>query len=145
MAAMIRSGLEFAPGTTDDCKKLVGSLFQPSDLLGAYREMRVKLKSGDLVIVASNQEPEFRVETRLAYVNRLKDALGARNSGKRLPAAYEILAFQSAHRVVQLPSESEAFWLVIERGRELPVICPIFTTPYQIDGDGANTHLVAPN
>jgi hypothetical protein len=34
---MLQTGLEFAPGTTEDSKQLVGRLFQPTEILSAYR------------------------------------------------------------------------------------------------------------
>jgi hypothetical protein len=47
---------EFAPGTTDDCKKLVTQLFrEPGAVLGAYRAARKQFQTGDIVLVVNGQ------------------------------------------------------------------------------------------
>lgn len=124
-------GLEFAPGTTEDCKKLVSELFEPSDILGAYRMARERFKTSDIAIVVSEKDPSgFNAMTRIEFAKRLREMTG-RNAAKLLSTL--TMAQRTAHNIVQLPSESEAMWLVIDRGREnIPVTCVIFTTPYEI-------------
>ena len=130
MRLMISTGLEFAPGTTEDCKRLVARLFQPGEILGAYREGREKFKTGDLVLLVSESDPSgFAVEPRIAYVKRLREALGA-NAKKTLPVLG--IAQKSAHGVVRLPFETDAMWLVIARGKDMPSMCVLFTTPYEV-------------
>ncbi len=127
---MLKTGLEFAPGTTDDCKRLVAQLFQPSEILGAYRAARDALKTSDLVLVASESNPSgFNIEPRLEYVGRIRQAMGA-NASNTIPVLG--IAQKSAHGVMRLPFESEALWLVIVRGRDMPVMCVLFTTPYEV-------------
>lgn len=123
---MLKTGLEFEPGTTDDCKRLVGKMFPPTALLSAYRNARETFKTSDIVLVASDQSPDISGGTRMEYAKHLKQTFGARASAFKMWA-------KSAHSVMRLPSESEAMWLVLEvRGAALPVMCVIYTTPYEI-------------
>lgn len=126
----LKLGLEFAPGTTEDCKKKVVSLFKPSEILGAYKQARALFKTGDLVLVGSETDPSgFNVEPRHEYLKRLRQVLG-----ENAPKAMQVLglAHTSAHAVVKMPKDSDAMWLVITRGRDMPLMVVLFTTPYQI-------------
>lgn len=125
---MIATGLEFAPGTTEECKKLVVGLAQPSQILSAYRQSRSQLSTGDIVMMISTQDPSgFQAETRSAYVKRIRDT----QQGK-LPLLMRALADKSAHGIAQLPAESEAFWLIVARGpKTVPVMCVMFALPYE--------------
>lgn len=124
-------GLEFAPGTTEDCKKLVSNLFDPGEILGAYRMAREQFKTSDIAIVVSERDPSgFNAMTRIEFVKRLRAETG-RNAPKLLSAL--TMAQRTAHNIMKLPSESEAMWLVIDRGREnVPVTCVIFSAPYEV-------------
>jgi hypothetical protein len=123
---MLKTGLEFAPGTTDDCKRLVGQMFPPTALLSAYRNARETFKTSDIVLVASDQSPDISGGTRLEYVKHLKQTFGMRASAFKMWR-------QSAHSVMRLPLEAEAMWLVVTvHGVALPVMCVIFATPYEI-------------
>jgi hypothetical protein len=136
MDPMLGTGLEFAPGTTDDCKKLVARLFKPSEILGAYRYARASLKTGDLVMVGSESDPAgFNVEPRTEYLKRLRQVLGAKAPRTMLALG---IAHKSAHGVAQLPFESDAMWLIITRGKEMPIMCVLFTTPYEAVAAAAN-------
>jgi hypothetical protein len=127
---MLSTSLEFAPGTTDDCKKLVVGLFQPGEIVGAYRQARSQLKTSDLVLVVSQADPHgFNIEPRTEYVRRMSRALGA-NAPKTMHTLG--IASNSAHKVAQLPLDLDAMWLVIVRGQEIPVMCVLFTTPYEV-------------
>jgi hypothetical protein len=132
---MLKTGLEFAPGTTDECKKLVTRLMQPEQILSAYRQARGQFSTGDLVLTISEQDPSgFEAESRIAYVKR------AREMNKRVPLLMHGLAAQSAHKIAKLPPEAEALWLIIVRGpKAVPIMCVIFAVPYQ------TTAVAAPN
>ena len=133
---MLKVGLEFAPGTSDDCKRLVGSLFGPDELLGAYREARGTFSTGDIVLVTSEQDPSgFNAMTRIEYVKHVRAGLGATNAAKMLPVL--TIANKSAHKVVRLPFDEEAFWLVINRRGAVPVMAVLFTTPYETEKPSA--------
>ena len=128
--AKLSTGLEFAPGTTDECKRLVAKLFQPGEILGAYKQARAAFQTGDLVLVVAEQNPEgFNVEPRIAYLKRLRQTLGV-HARKTMPALG--ISHKSAHSVVQLPFEDDAMWLIITRGQEMPAMIVLFTTPYQV-------------
>lgn len=129
MTGMLKTGLEFAPGTTDDCKRLVAGLFQPGEILGAYKQARAAFKTGDLVLVVAQSNPDgFNIEPRIAYLKRLRQVLGA-HASRTMPALG--INEKSAHKVVQLPFEADAMWLLVTRKQEIPVMCVLFTTPYE--------------
>ena len=110
--------LGFAPGTTDDCKKLVQKL-PPADLFDAYRQGRHEFKTSDIVLVVAAQDHEIvSAWPRAEYV---KGAL-SRNNPKQL--ATLTIASKSAHQVMLLPAESDAFWLVVEvKQMQFPIMC----------------------
>jgi hypothetical protein len=126
---MFRTGLDFAPGTTDACKKLVGSLFTPTELLSAYRAARQNFATGDLVLTVSEKDPSgFEATPRIAYVKTAKNLRGK----KGLPMLMRGLE-QSAHAIVSLPFESEAMWLIVNRGlQQVPVMCVLFATQFEV-------------
>lgn len=125
---MLSTGLEFAPGTTDECKHLVRRLFQPGELLSAYRTARQTFKTGDLVLRVSEHDPSgFEAEPRIDYVRRIKELTG------KMPMLMSGVATRSAHGVAQLPFESDAMWLVVVRGTQaVPIMCVVFATPYEL-------------
>jgi len=124
---MLATGLEFAPGTTDECKKLVTRLVQPGEIFGAYRHARNQFRSGDIVLTISEQDPSgFQAEPRTAYVKRIRDV------NTKVPLLMRGLAEKSAHSISKLPFESDALWLIIARGPQaVPVMCVIFAVPYE--------------
>jgi hypothetical protein len=125
---MLKTGLEFAPGTTDDCKALVGKLFTPTDILASYRAARQTFKTGDIVLVASESDPSgFSAKTRMTFVKEMRDGL----NGKPLPFIARALAERTAHAIMKLPFTSEAMWLVITRHQGIPVMVVIYATPYE--------------
>ena len=131
----LAKGLEFAPGTTDECKRLVQTLLNPAELFGAYRQARTMFKTGDLVLRISEQDPSgFEAETRTAYVKRLREFQGP----KGIPLLMRGIAEKTAHSIVKLPFESDAMWLIVVRGpKAVPLMCVIYATPYQMSV-GAN-------
>lgn len=132
---MLKTGLEFASGTTEDSKRLVARLFSPGDILGAYRAARQQFKTGDLVLEVSEQDPSgFKATPRAEYLKHLRHILGAH--APKIMSTLGI-ANRSAHGVVQLPFESDAMWLIVLRGSDLPCMCVIFAVPYSV-ASGAN-------
>lgn len=126
--------MEFAPGTTEDCQRLVTRLFQePGAVLGAYREARRQFRTGDIVLVTAENDPSgFEAMPRGHYVAKLRGGLG--RGGEKLLANLGI-ASQSAQKVASLPAESHAFWLVVNRREALPVMVVLFAAPYATDAD----------
>jgi|SRR5580700_2995494 hypothetical protein len=132
---MLGTALEFAVGTTDDCKRLATDLFKPGELLGAYRLARQKFRTSDIVLVTAQHDGSgFEAMIRPHYVGRLRQGLG-RNGAKMLATLG--VAHKSAHQVASLPAESDAFWLVINRKDALPIMIVLFAGPY---ATGADAH-----
>jgi len=124
---MRKTGLEFAPGTTDDCKRLVGKMFKPDELFGAYRNARAEFGTTDIVLYTSDQDPAIHGGTRWQYAMHLKNVFKERASEFRLWK-------HSAQSVMLLPKESDAFWLVVDiRGADYPIMCVIYATPYEVE------------
>ena len=121
---MLKTGLEFAPGTTEDCKRLVMRLYPPDVLLGAYRTAREMCQTSDIVLVASDQSPDISGGSRSEYRKHLKQIFGERAPVFRMWS-------ESAQNVLQLPSEADAMWLVVDvHGEQLPIMCALFAMPY---------------
>ncbi|RPH62415.1 MAG: hypothetical protein EHM89_05595 [Acidobacteria bacterium] len=133
---MIRTGLDFAPGTTDASKKLIGSLFEPKQLLSAYRAARAQFHTGDLVLTVSEQNLSgFEATPRTAYIASAK----AINGAKPMPLFLRGLEAKSAQAVMELPFESDAMWLIVVRGtQDVPVMCVIYGIPYEVSDEDAN-------
>lgn len=131
---MLKTGLEFARGTTEESKKLVEHLFAPSEILGAYRHARTVFKTGDLVVRVSEQDPSgFEAEPRTAYLRRIREA-----SKNKIPMLLRGLD-RSAHSIAQLPFESDAMWFVVVRGPQaVPVICVMFAAPYEVSAEAVS-------
>jgi len=128
---MLKTGIEFASGTTEECKRLIGQLFQPADLLGAYREAVAKLGTKDIVLVTSEQDPSgFEPWKREAYTASVK-----RLARGPVPSFFTGLTSSSAYRITQLPIDSEAFWLVVIRRQTIPVMAVLYVTPYKVDAN----------
>lgn len=122
---MLKTGLEFAPGTTDDSKKLIGKLLTPQEIMNAYRNARAECGTGDIVLFLSDQDPTIHGGTRVEYCKHLQKVFGKAASGFRMWQ-------HSAHAVMKLPSDSEAFWLVVDvRGMDVPTMCVLFAMPYE--------------
>lgn len=131
MARMIQTGLDFAPGTADANKQLVGRLFEPSQLYAAYKAARQQFGTGDIVLSVSEQDPSgFEADTRAGYIRRIKAA-----GGGRVPLLMQALVDKSAQGVMSLPFESDAMWLIIVRGlQEVPVMCVLYAMQYETEG-----------
>jgi len=139
---MLATALEFAPGTTDDCKRLVTQLFrEPGAVLGAYRAARRQFQTGDLVLVTAQHDGSgFEAMPRAHYVARLRQGLGP--NGTKLLAALGV-AHESAHKVASLPWDSDALWLIINRRDDLPVMVVLFAAPYATDADAREPLIVS--
>jgi hypothetical protein len=129
---MIRTGLDFDPRTTDDCKKLVVSLFTPTEIYSAYRAARAQLGTGDLVVTLSEQDPSgFEAVPRAAYIAAAKSILGPK---KQMPIFMRGLVVKSAQGVMELPSEEDAMWLIVVRGTDtVPVMCVLYAIAYEVE------------
>lgn len=122
---MLTTSLEFAPGTGDVARKLAEAL-PPDTMMAAYRMAKQSLKTTDIVLVIGDREPVgFQGMTRADYI---KLALG-RNGPKQLRALP--IANATAHQIMKLPVESNAFWLVIQHSVEGPVACVIGAIEYE--------------
>src|SRR5260221_14688611 len=103
-SAGVQVGLEWAHGTDPKCKMIIGRLLKPGEILGRYREARIALDTGDLVLVVTDEGPV--VITRAACIENMKKALGTR--------ALEFkLVHESSHKVAQIPLEDEAMLVVV--------------------------------
>ena len=129
MRPMLRTGLEFGPGTTAESKKLIGSMFSPEAILSAYRTARGASNTGDIVLVATDQSPDISGGSRWEYMKHLKQVFGAR-------ASIFKMWHESAHTFMKLPADSEAMWFVVDvRNAPLPVMCVIYATPYKLTAE----------
>lgn len=137
---MLGTALEFAQGTTDDCKRLVGHLFTPGEILGAYRAARQRFGTSDVVLVTAERDPSgFEAMPRGHYVARLRQ--GLRGGGKFVQSLG--LAHKSAHEIATLPKDSDAFWLVVNRKDTLPVMVVLYAAPYATDADAREPSILA--
>lgn len=129
---MLKTGLEFAKGTTETNQRLIAQLYSPGDILAAYRAKRLELKTGDLILIGSDTEQGFKGFRRLEYVAHLKRQLAEMGRPATLPQLYEVIEHRSAHQIVQLPFESDAFWLFVARGNQnLAVMVAMYASPYE--------------
>lgn len=131
-------GLEFAPGTTDDCKRAAARLFDAAEVLGAYRTACRLCRTRDLVLETCEWEPAgFKPRPRREYVENLRTRF--RFAGKVLPVL--TLTDRSAQQVASLPREAEAFWLVINREGALALMMVLFAAPYATGADAVEPEL----
>lgn len=122
--------LDFAPGTTDASKRVVQQL-SPNDLFDAYRLGRHTYSTGDLVLVVSARDPEsVDAWPRVKYVEQ------ALRRNNRAQLATVTLAHKSAHKIMLLPAESDAFWLVVETEQlPMPIMCVLHAVRVEKQGD----------
>jgi hypothetical protein len=117
---MIAYDLEFGPNTAEAHKKMIYGLFGPQQLLSAYRTARREHGTADLVLVCPNMDPnEIFAGTRRAMSKYLQQEL-------KFPAP-----LMSAHSMVRLPKDSDAFWLVIPIRGDIPVMVVMFPSAYE--------------
>jgi hypothetical protein len=141
MILMLESSnsLEFAhgaarPGSPEErIEKLVVGLVSPTELVAAYMNGVVTHKVSDLVLVIATHDAE--VITAWPRSKYIESALS--KCTKEQLAAIR-LAQESAHRVVKLPAERVAFWLVVEV-RTLPApIMTVLSMPYDVEAAEVN-------
>lgn len=126
---MRKTGLEFMPSTTEDAKRLVGRLFTPADIFGAYRDARAAFKTGDIVLVAAESDASgFEARPRVEFLRQLRQVIGSRADQV---LSIHAIAHRSAHQMMRLPFESDAMWVVVLRGQDVPSMSVIFATPYE--------------
>jgi hypothetical protein len=129
----LQNGLEFAPGTSDDSKRLIGRILTPGEILGAYKQARTMYHTGDLVLSTTLDDTELKVWPRPKYIEEqrllMTEQYGVAKASKMMSVL--AIARQSAHQIAKLPFESDAMWVVILRGKELPVQAVIYATPYE--------------
>jgi hypothetical protein len=129
---MIKTGLDFAPGTSDECKKLIAKI-PPESLVKAYRNARRESGgSNDIVLVISDQSPDISGGTRAEYVSHLRRILGRRAAELKI---YD----HSAHEIMQMPRDSEAMWIVVDtRQSDWPIMCVVYALPYEVSAAAVN-------
>lgn len=127
---MIKTALEFAPGTTETNKKIILGMFQPGELLQKYRMARIE-HGADVVLWTSTRDPsDFFAGTRQQYCEFLK------RTYPKVAHAFGMWS-KSAHTVMQLPKDSDAFWLVITiPGQEMPSMTVIYGVSYEQAAEG---------
>ena len=124
---MLRTGLDFAPNTSDDCKKIVAK-FPPDKLFSAYRNARAEChNTTDIVLWMKDQSPDIYGGTRAEYKQLLRKLYGVR--------ALEFRMWdESAQKVMSMPAESEAMWLVMHvSGVDLPITCVLYAMLYEAE------------
>lgn len=113
---MLATALEFAPGTAEDNKKVLIGLYDPKFLLSSYRQACVEHKSRDVVLM--NLDPENPSELL---------------AGKRTPQ----MGLESAHKIMQLPIDSDAFWIIVKLPQvAMPVTAVLYALPYEQAAEG---------
>ena len=135
----MRIDLHFAPGTTEACQNLVKQI-PPDRLFDAYRQGRHSLRTTDLVVAVAPEDMEKagiqylpRAEYVRAALRRCSDEERARLTRR---GAFSGIANLTAHKVMQLPIESDVFWLVVEGGPlPMPVMCVVHAIKLGLDGD----------
>lgn len=120
---MWKKELAWAHGTDPECKMAIGRLLKPGEILGLYQRARAAFGTGDLVLLVTDDGP--CIMTRSKCVENLKRSLGAR-------ALEFTMAHESAHKVVQLPVEDDAMWVVVDMTNQFVPPTVVFAIPYEI-------------
>jgi len=125
---MLQTSLDFATGTTEACQQLITRLFKPEDIFAAYRAARKLHRTGDIVLVASAQDQAgFDSWARANYVRHIRNHFSS-----KFPPFFNGIASQSAQEIQQLPAESDAFWLVVTRDQDMPLMSVMYALPYEM-------------
>jgi hypothetical protein len=123
---MIAYDLEFGPNTAEAHKKLIYGLFEPRQLLSAYRAARLEHGTADLVLVCLNMDPtDLFAGPRASMSDHLRTQF-------KFPAP-----LVAAHSMMKLPRDQEAFWLIIPgTGSDIPVMVVMYATQYEQVAEG---------
>jgi hypothetical protein len=120
---MIKTSLEFAPGTHADVKRMAQAV-PPYDLLKAYREATVKFGVTDIVLLIALSRGEvinFEAWPRQDWMQQaMNDA-----ARKTHPVARA-----SAHKKMKMPASSPAFWIIFELDKQHIIPCAVGTYQY---------------
>lgn len=124
---MLQTSLDFAQGTAENCKNLILGMFNPGQLLAFYKAAVIENKGvRDLVLWSSTSDPsDCFAGTRADYRKFLQQTYpkAAKNFG---------MYSQSAHSVAKVPTDTDAFWLVITvSGQPLPLMCVLYALKYE--------------
>jgi hypothetical protein len=124
---MVKSSLEFAPGTAEPTRKLVQSL-PPYDLLVAYRNAVKEFNSADIVLLVGVQGGEvgaFEAMTRATYVTQAFNATAR---------GIHPMARESAHKKMSMPPDTAAFWIAVElRDDDTVITCAVGEVRYMVE------------
>ena len=108
---MLANALDFAPGTAEANKKVIVGMYDPKFLLQMYRTACREHGTRDIVLMCPN-------------VNEPNGLF----AGRRTPK----LGLVSAHTQMQLPIDSDAFWLIVSIPQsEMPVTAIMYAVPYE--------------
>jgi hypothetical protein len=128
---MIKSSLEFAPGTSDAVKSVVRTI-PPYDLVVAYRQAAQEFGHNDIVLLIAIQGEEpigFEAMPRTAYM-----AKAFNQAAKRIHP----MASATAHQKMRMPGDSVAFWLVLElRDQDAVLTCAVGEVRYKVEQEGS--------
>lgn len=118
---MIAYDLEFGPNTDEAHKKVVYGLFDPRQLLSAYRAARREHGTADLVLVCLNMDPtDLFAGPRVSMSDHLRTQF-------KFP-----VPLVSAHSMVKAPRDDEAFWLIIPgAAHDIPIMVVMRSTQYE--------------
>ena len=135
----MRIDLHFAPGTSEECQRLVKQI-PPDRLFDAYCKGRFKYNTHDLVIAVA---PEDMDKAGIPYMPRaeyVRTALRRCSEEQRTRlttvGAFSGIANMSAHQIMKLPAESDTFWVIVEGGPlPVPAMCVVQVLRLGLDGD----------
>jgi hypothetical protein len=113
-----KTELIFAPGTSPEMKKIAEQL-PPYDLLKAYREATHTFNTTDIVLVVAGgvDIDGFHAFPRGAYIEK------AFRRWTEQQKAIHPLVKDPAHKRLQTPADSPAFWLVVEIPAQDVITC----------------------
>lgn len=123
---MLAFDLEFGPNTAEAHKKVVYGLFAARQLRTAYRIARREHNTADLVLVCPNLDPnEIFAGSRSSMSVHLQEQF-------KFP-----VPLMSAHSMVKLPVDHDAFWLIIPLPKcEIPLMVVLYALAYEQVAEG---------
>ena len=121
---MLAYDLEFGPNTAEAHKKVIYGMFPPKYLLNAYRTARREHNSADLALVCRNMDPNELFAGPRASMSSYLQSL-------KFPAP-----LVSAQSYTKLPSDHDAFWLIIPMRNEIPIMVVLYALAYESVPEG---------